>query len=133
LYLQQAKLDVPGEAGATGRTDEAAAILADNFERLAGVVALGLQVEEPRLVSEELQWLERAAGARLRNDSSVTYVEMLTGAFAGGCRKTLSDEDCDVIDALMAQARSGMANLEPLLTDPRTSSHIESSTAHDNQ
>ncbi len=95
------------------------------------VVALSLQVDEPCLVSEELQWLEWNAGARFDDITAAPCSELLAGSFCEACRNSLRQEDYDLLREVFARARAGLADLEPLLTEPRTRSHLEDSTAHD--
>jgi hypothetical protein len=90
-------------------------MLVEGFRRLVGVVALGLQVDEPRLVSEELQWLGKAGRVRFEGPPGTAYIDLLIGACVGACRQWLNAEDCDILDRLFAQARSGLAGIEPLL------------------
>ncbi len=117
---------------AVGSADEAEAIVADSFQRLTSVVALSLQVEEPRLVSEELQWLERSVGAHFANAPRADYLGLLQGSFSAACRTSLSDEHCRALEELLAQARSGLADVEPLLGEPRTRSNLEGNPPQDN-
>ncbi|MDQ5826315.1 MAG: hypothetical protein M3441_19145 [Chloroflexota bacterium] len=131
LFLQHAELGAPASGGARNASDEAQAILSDSFQRLASVVALSLQVDEPRLVSEELQWLTATLGGRFGADP-VPRVDLLSRSFTGACIGSLSPEECNLLEQWFSHARSGMADLEPLLTEPRSHSHIESSTAQDN-
>jgi hypothetical protein len=90
-------------------------MLVEDFRRLVGVVALGLQVDEPRLVSEELQWLGKAGRTRFEGLPGTTYIDWLIIACVGACRQSLNNEDCDILDRIFAQARSGLAEIEPLL------------------
>ncbi|HEX8599955.1 MAG TPA: hypothetical protein VF952_15755 [Chloroflexia bacterium] len=131
LYLQQADLGAPVSGGAVNEPDEAQAILVDSFRRLATVVALSLQVEEPRLLSEELQWLAGTLAGRFSRDS-VPQVDLLSQSFTGACTNSLSHEEWSLLEQWFSHARSGMADIEPLLTEPGSRSHIESSTAQDN-
>ncbi len=115
----------------TSPNDEAEAILVDSFKQLVGVVALGLQVDEPRLVSEELQWLGTTVGTRFHREEVQGNVDLLIAALTGACRMSLSSEDYEVLEALLARARDGLSDVEPLLIDPRTQFRIENSTAQD--
>jgi hypothetical protein len=125
LLAQQTQVDMPSSLGGGDGTapadrlvwkpGEDEAILVADFRRLLGVVALGLQVDEPRLVSEELQWLGKAGRARFEGLPGTTYIDWLIGACVGACRQWLKDADCDVLAQLFAQARSGLAEIEPLL------------------
>jgi hypothetical protein len=144
LFLQQLQLDaqtsaaaVEGAPAATslvlgqGRSDEAEAILADGFERLVGVVALSLLVDEPRLVSEELQWLDSSVGTRFEGVPGATDLDRLVASFAGACRLFLGSDDGDILDDWLAQARSGLNETEPLLTEASANSQFESSPPQD--
>lgn len=131
LFLQHAELGAPAPRGVGAESDEAQAIVGDSFQRLASVVALSLQVDEPRLLSEELQWLAETLGARFRADS-LSQPDLLSRSFIGACSTSLSKEECDVLADWFSHARSGMADIEPLLIDPRNRSHSESNTAPDN-
>jgi hypothetical protein len=125
LLVQRMKTDVSSLSGRgdgtvpavrlEGQAGEAEAMLVEDFRRLVGVVAFGLQVDEPRLVSEELQWLGKAGRARFEGLPGTTYIDLLIGACVAACPQGLDDEDCDVLDQLFAQARSGLAEIEPLL------------------
>ncbi|MEA2575757.1 MAG: hypothetical protein QOH93_3055 [Chloroflexia bacterium] len=130
LFLQQVDLGTR-VSPAGDKADEAQAILEDSFKRLAGVVALGIQVDEPGLVSEELQWLERATGAQVANNVEPPLLDLLVCSFEAACSRPLSAEDRDLLGQLLSQARSGLTDLEPLLTDPGTRPHIGNSTAQD--
>lgn len=112
--------------------DEAEAIVNDGMLRLAGVVALGLQVEEPRLVAEELQWLELTICRRQGKVSAASYADILSESFLGACRKSLNLDDFALVDGLFAEAREALATLEPLLTDSATSPHFEGTRTQDN-
>lgn len=129
LFARRAQ---PGHDSYGATSDEAEAILADGFQRLAGVVALSLQVDEPRLVSEELQWLEWNVGARFDTVPAAPHLDLLADCFSEACRNSLTTEDCDLLREVFAQARAGLADIEPLLTEPRTRPHLEGSTAQDN-
>lgn len=131
LFLQREDLGAPVSGGDRNESDEAQAVLSDSFQRMASVVALSIQVDEPRLLSEELQWLARTLSGRFLADS-VSQVDLLSLSFTGACTRSLSHEECNLIEQWFLHARSGMADLEPLLTEPRSRSHIESSTAQDN-
>jgi hypothetical protein len=144
LFLQQLQLDaqtlaagVEGAPATTslvlpvGGSDEAEAILADSFQRLLGVLALSLLVDEPGLASEELQWLDRSVGARFEGVPGASGPERLIDALSGACRHFLGSDDSDLLDAWLAQARSGLNETEPLLTEARTSSHLEGNPPQD--
>ncbi|HEX8228375.1 MAG TPA: hypothetical protein VF826_03560 [Chloroflexia bacterium] len=131
LFLQHGELGAPAARGVRAEADEAQAIVGDSFQRLTSVVALSLQVEEPRLLSEELQWLAETLGARFQADSR-PQPDLLSRSFIGACSTSLSNEECDVLAEWFSHARSGVADIEPLLTDPRNRSRSESSTAPDN-
>ncbi len=132
LFARHIHLLGESSPGAESRRDEAGAILADSFQRLCGVVALSLRVEEPLLVSEELQWLERSVGAQFETPPGTSPIDLLIDSFSGACHKLLSGDDCVMLDEVLVQARSGLAEIEPLLTEPRTRPHFEGITAQDN-
>ena len=125
LFVKQMHSSIPSSSGGgdgtalaarlEGQADEAEATLVESFRRLVGVVALGLQVDEPGLVSEELQWLGKTGQVRFESLPGTTYIDLLIGACVEACRQSLSNEDCDLLDQLFAQARSGLAEIEPLL------------------
>lgn len=144
LFLQQLHLDaqtsasgVEGGPAATslvlaeGRSDEAEAILADSFERLTGVMALSLLVDEPRLVSEELLWLDRTVGTRFEGVPGTSGPDRLIDSLSGACRRLIGSDDSDIIDDWLAQARSGLNETEPILTEARTGPHFEGSPPQD--
>ncbi|MDQ3706071.1 MAG: hypothetical protein M3437_12745 [Chloroflexota bacterium] len=131
LFLQRADLGTPAAGGVRTESDEVQAILSDSFQRLASVVALSLQVDEPRLLSEELQWLAGSLAGRFPADS-VPPVDLLSRSFTGACTRSLSYEECNLLEQWFSQARSAMVDVEPLLTEPRSRSQLESSTAEDN-
>lgn len=144
LFLRQLQLDVQTSAAqvegapaatslvlAEGRSDEAEAILADSFERLTSVMALSLLVDEPRLVSEELQWLDRTVGTRFEGVPGTSGPDRLIDSLSGACRRLISSEDSDIIDVWLAQARSGLNETEPILTEARTGPQFEGSPPHD--
>jgi hypothetical protein len=139
LHVDAQSLAAPAEGGPAatslvvvdGSPDEAEAILADGFQKLTGVVALSLQVGEPRLVSEELQWLDMSIGARFEAVYGASDLDRLIDAYSGACRQYLSDDDSDILTDWLAQARSGLAETEPLLTEPGTRSHLEGSHPQD--
>ncbi len=131
LFLERVDLGNTVSGGVRNESDEAHAILSDSFQRLASVVALSLQVDEPRLLSEELQWLAGTLEGRFPADT-VPQVDLLSRSFTGACTRSLSHEECSLLEQWFSHARSDMADIEPLLTEPRSRSHIESSTAQDN-
>jgi hypothetical protein len=143
LFLQQLHLDaqtsaaaVEGAPAATslvpaeGKSDEAEAILADSFERLTGVMALSLLVDEPRLLTEELQWLDRSVSTRFEGVPGATGLERLIDSLSGACRQVLGSDDSDILADWLAQAHAGLNETEPLLTEARINPHFEGSQPH---
>lgn len=111
--------------------DEAEAIVYEGMVRLGGVVALGLQVDEPRLVAEELQWLELTICSQLGQVSKVSNVELIGEAFLASCGKVLGPGGCGVVAGIFVEARKHLPTLEPLLTNSRPSPNLEGNPAHD--
>lgn len=132
LFVRQMPRDTPFSSEVEDKPNEAEAMLTASFLRLTGVAAFSMQVDEPRLLSEELQGLGNLLRADFHTTSGAPYADLLIESFAGACRTSLSDGDCDLVRELFVQAHSGLDSVEPLLTESRTRSQLEGSTRREN-
>lgn len=86
--------------------DEDIAMLEEDFGRLGRVVSLALQVDEPDLVADHLQWFDNLYAHRSPTWNS-GWVGRLVGSYREACRAHLPDDSYQVVSTLLDRATSG--------------------------
>ncbi len=93
--------------------DEASAMLQDGFRRLGGVVALGVLVDEPGLIVDDLRWLQRIFSARDIQISGPAWFGNLLAAYIKGAASVLQSGEMLLVSDVVERAMATLT--EPVL------------------
>jgi hypothetical protein len=92
-----------GQVASQGSPDEGLHIIKEGFARFGGVLSLSVLVDEPGLVADNLDWLDRMMGARSMQ-LGAPMAALLTTSYIDACSTFLEPADIEILDDQIARA-----------------------------
>jgi hypothetical protein len=79
-------------------------LLKEGLAQMGGALSLGVLVDEPGLLADDLHWLRRMLGARgMQLDPPV--IDLLLRSYLDACSSFLDAEEIEALDDLIARAK----------------------------
>jgi hypothetical protein len=110
----------PGAAGLQGGTegpsnaDELMRMMQAGYQKLGGVVALSVLVDEPGLIVDDMRWLDRMFGERNMHPAVSSWQDLLLEAYVQACGAVLNDEESRLVRDVVDRAANALHRNERL-------------------